>query len=172
MNAALKKARIPLASDPRRIAFRIHRDVRFSNDKSPYKTHASAVLHPGGDRTAPGVLYLHLDPAGSFCAAGFYRPENEHLRALRSSIVAKPKPFLNLVQSLGHPLRDEEALKRLPRGFEDADESLWPYLKMKSFVTSMPMSTEQVCADDAVEGIVGFAKDAFPLLRWGWSALT
>ena len=56
--------------DPKRAIFRIHRDVRFSKDKKPYKTNAGATLTRDGEKRSPGVLYIHVDPEGSFAASG------------------------------------------------------------------------------------------------------
>lgn len=55
---------LPLAGDPAKSQFRLHRDIRFSKDKSPYKTHISAVLTRGGGRMSPGMAYIHIEPEG------------------------------------------------------------------------------------------------------------
>lgn len=54
--------------EPKKAVFRIYRDVRFAKDKSPYKTHIGAVLARDGQKLSPGVLYLHVEPAGCFAA--------------------------------------------------------------------------------------------------------
>src|SRR5271165_2042265 len=59
---ALRKARIPIAADPRHAHFRIYRDIRFSRDKSPYKTNLGTYLPYKGIRGAPGGLYIHIEP--------------------------------------------------------------------------------------------------------------
>ncbi|MEJ0098002.1 MAG: DUF2461 domain-containing protein [Bauldia sp.] len=68
---------IALKSGGKRSIFRIHRDVRFAKDKSPYKTHCGAVMTRSGSKGDNGLLYLHIDPEGegSFVAAGFHMPE-------------------------------------------------------------------------------------------------
>ena len=65
---------IPLAPIAKNPVFRIYRDVRFSHDKSPYKTNVGAALYREGDKGRPGLLYIHVEPGGSFLAAGFYHP--------------------------------------------------------------------------------------------------
>src|SRR5690349_10339043 len=62
---ALRKARIPIAADPRRSTFRIYRDIRFSHDKRPYKTNLGAYLPADGTRDEPGGLYIHIEPGES-----------------------------------------------------------------------------------------------------------
>ncbi len=171
VNDALRIKGVPFASDPRRLSFRIYRDTRFSPDKSPYKTHASAVLYRHGDRSAPGVLYIHIDPAEPFLAAGFHMPDKELLRELRVAIARDPKSFRAIVAKVeraGLSMRAGETLTRLPRGFENVDQSIAEYVKRKSYVVSQPLEPDDVQSANLVQRIVSFAKDAMPLLEWGW----
>src|SRR5579864_7469395 len=69
---AMRKAKIPLGANPAGSVFRIYRDIRFSPDKSPYKTNLGAYLPYRGIRGAPGGLYIHVAPKESFAVAGFY----------------------------------------------------------------------------------------------------
>ena len=73
--ARLAKAKIPIKGDRKSSLFRIHRDVRFSNNKDPYKTNAGVALTRSGAKSDPGVLYFHLSPEECFFAAGFHRLE-------------------------------------------------------------------------------------------------
>ncbi len=75
LTAAFTKRKIPLRGDGKRSIFRLNRDIRFSKDKSPYKTHAGAVMTRSGSKKDNGLLYIHIDPTGCFTAAGFYMPE-------------------------------------------------------------------------------------------------
>src|SRR5437870_6030218 len=100
VTAALAEAGIPLAGDPARSIFRIYRDVRFSPDKRLYKTHAGAVLTRSGRRRDPGLLYLHVAPAESMVAAGFWHPEPDLLRRLRQAVLNDPEAFLAVVDGL------------------------------------------------------------------------
>src|SRR6476619_7498956 len=68
LTATCAKQRIPLKADGKRSIFRLNRDVRFSKDKSPYKTHAGAVMTRSGGKNDPGVLYIHVSPEGCFAA--------------------------------------------------------------------------------------------------------
>ncbi len=101
LGLALTVEGIDLACDPKRAMFRIHRDVRFSKDKRPYKAHVSAALTRDGEKSAPGLIYVHVDPKGSFVAAGFYNPEPPALQRLRQQIVGKPKDINEIVAKLG-----------------------------------------------------------------------
>lgn len=174
VNDALKKKRIPIASDPRRLSFRIYRDTRFSNDKSPYKTHASAVLHRHGNRETPGLLYLHIDPVQSFLAAGFHMPDSAQLRMLRQAMAEDPRAFRAMIAKIeraGLALGDGDALTRLPRGFERVDESIAEYVKRKSIVAHTNLQRSDLLSPALVERVTGFASSAMPLLTWGWNAL-
>jgi uncharacterized protein (DUF2461 family) len=64
LNAAFDARALPLAGDPKKSVFRIHRDVRFSKDKRPYKTHVSATLTRDGQKLSPGLVYVHIEPEG------------------------------------------------------------------------------------------------------------
>ena len=89
----LAKRGIPLSGDPKKAIFRVYRDVRFSKEKLPYKTHAGAILTRDGIKGASGVLYVHIDPEGCFLAAGFHNPDREQLAAIREAIYIAPDRF-------------------------------------------------------------------------------
>lgn len=167
---------LPLQGDPRRALFRLHRDIRFSKDKRPYKTHAGAALTRDGAKMSPGVLYIHVDPEGSFVAAGFYQPEPTALAAIRSALAAKPAAFPALQKRLaaaGLPLEpDGEALKRLPRGYEGvSDPVLGEALRRRSFIVRRPLAAEALADPGLVDQIAAFAGEAAPLLAFGWAAI-
>ncbi len=100
VGAALHEAGLPLAGDHRHGIFRIYRDVRFSPDKRLYKTHAGAVLTRSGRKRDPGLLYLHVAPAKSLVAAGFWHPEPGLLLRLRRAILDDPEAFLAIADGL------------------------------------------------------------------------
>jgi uncharacterized protein (TIGR02453 family) len=173
--AELARRRIPLTGDMKRSMFRIHRDVRFSKDKSPYKTHAGAVLTRDGTKNSPGLLYIHVSPEGSFTASGFYHPEPEQLAALRRAIATRPERFEAVERALQKArlsLGRDEALKRLPRGFEELPAGKTAEnLKLKSFVVHREISEDALGRPRLVKVIADFAEEALPLLRFGWEAI-
>ncbi len=174
VSAQLKKAKLPLYGDPHRSLFRINRDIRFSKDKRPYQTHASAALTRDGEKHSPGVLYIHIDPAGSFVAAGFYCPEPQTLLAMRQGLVANPSGWGKVERALVKaelPLATDEALVRVPRGFEDAPEKLAAVLKLKNWVVRRELTATDISRPSLVDQIVTLASDAKPLLNFGWDAL-
>lgn len=165
---------LPLGRDTKRAIFRVNRDVRFGNDKRPYKTNASAALTRSGAKSAPGVLYIHVEPSGSFVAAGFYHPEPADLQFMRERIVAKRAQWAKTIVALAKAdlqLSREDTLVRTPKGFEEAAPDLATDLKLKSWVTSRPLAEAELADAALADRIVAFALDARPLLAFGWAAL-
>jgi len=118
---------LPLEGDPKRSSFRIHRDTRFSNDKTPYKTQIGSIWYrQDSGKDGAGILYFHLAAEGCFAAAAFYRPAAEVLGAIRERIRVHPDRFLAMQASLaaGSMVLDpSDCLTRMPRGFEDLKDS-------------------------------------------------
>src|SRR5258706_15675223 len=112
--------------------FRIDRDIRFSEDKSPYKTpaacwfrHSAADHRVGGDAEAGSAgLYFHLQPRQSFVGAGIWMPPRPALDKIRDAIADDPGGFGRIIKRPAARRRyggvdDETMLKRMPRGFRD-----------------------------------------------------
>jgi uncharacterized protein (TIGR02453 family) len=175
LSAALAKAKIPLKGDRKTSLFRINRDVRFAKDKSPYKTNVGAVMTRGGAKNDIGLLYFHVALDGCFAAAGFYRCEPEELGRIRATIVRSPKAWKQMIAKLakaGLKPSDEYAMKRNPRGFEDVeDEEIAAAFRLKSIICRRPIAEGKLREPGLVGELVAFARDALPLLEWGWSAV-
>lgn len=174
---ALRRAKIPIDADPRRAVFRIYRDVRFSRDKSPYKTNLGTYLPYRGMRDAPGGLYVHVAPRESFAATGFYQMEKDQLARWRTAMASEPKRFAGVLRALernGVAIGEHgEALKRMPRGFEDqAASPIARYFRVQSFMTSETLSDDDLMGEALVERCIGLVKRSKPLLEYGWQLLT
>ena len=160
----LRKLSKQLVADPRPVGgsmFRIYRDVRFSKDKSPYKTHVGVHFPLGGGVHGPGY-YLHLEPRECFVAAGMWQPEPEALQLIRQAIADRPADWRKASGDLGE---DENALKRPPRGF-DADHPMIEDIKRKSFTGSLRLSEGQLTGEDAMREFIGTCKELSPLMRF------
>lgn len=167
-------AGLPLKGDAKRSIFRLHRDVRFSADKRPFQTHASAVLSQTGDKRSPGVLYMHVEPERSFAAVGFYGPDTFQLRALRDGIADDPAGWGKMIGQLagaGYALDASDALLRSPRGFEQAAPEVRNALRLRSLVVMRPLAAEDVKSKKLPDVLAQFALDAAPLLNFGWACL-
>ena len=173
--AAFARAGVPLKGDRKASLFRLNRDIRFSKDKSPYKTHAGAVLTRGGAKDDAGLFYIHVAPDECFAAAGFYHPKPEELSAMRRAIVRAPKAYEKVAKGLDKAkvrFREEESLKRLPRGFETiAEPAIAAAVMRKSHVGSKPIDPTRLASPNLVDDLVAFARQALPLLQWGWAAI-
>lgn len=128
-----------------RSLFRIHRDTRFSANKSPYKTHAAAQFRHrlGQDVHVPG-FYIHLEPDQCFLGAGMWMPEPENLRRIRAAIARQDDRWLELRQQL--ELDGEGKLTRPPKGYS-ADHPLIEDLKQRSFTVSLSLREEEVLSE-------------------------
>lgn len=167
---------MPLEGDPKRSSFRIHRDTRFSNDKSPYKTQVGTVWYrQGSGKDGAGVLYFHLAAEGCFVAAAFYYPDTEVLGAIRECIRVRPDRFLTMQDELtaaGMALDTSDSLARMPRGFEDMKDSpVAPALRLRSFIVRRPLALKVTTGPQLVPAIADLAAAALPLLRFGWAAV-
>ncbi len=168
----LEKISPHVVADPRPVGgsvFRIHRDLRFSKDKRPYKTHAGIYFNHalGKQLDAPG-FYLHLEPGNCFFASGLWHPGTEALRALRSAIVAKPLRWRRILSARGFRERfhlSGRSLQRTPRGFEP-DHPLIEDLKRRDFVLEAPLSEAEVCAPDFSARYAKLCKAASPFMEF------
>jgi uncharacterized protein (TIGR02453 family) len=154
MGPELRRLSPHLEADPRPTGgslFRIHRDIRFSRDKSPYKDHTGIQFRheAGKDAHAPG-LYLHLKPRECFVGAGIWRPDTGAARRIRTAIAGDPGGWRAALRDLdraGDWEQYGERLKRPPRGF-DADHALVEELKRKTWITMTPLTQREVTRAD------------------------
>ena len=159
--------------DLKSCVFRIYRDVRFSKDKSPYKTNLGAFIAPGGKKTMAPGYYFHIQPAMFFSAAGKHMPDSAELLKIRKAIASKTKVFLKIVEDKKFRQRfgdlDGDRLTKPPKGF-DAEHPAIEYLKLKSFTVSEEFSAKDAVSKDypkmlaesfkAAYGLVSFLRDA------------
>jgi uncharacterized protein (TIGR02453 family) len=154
-----------LVADPRPVGgsmFRIYRDVRFSKDKSPYKTHAGAHF-PSGGKGAPGPgYYVHLDPAGCFIGGGIWMPEAETLRQIRDRIAERPSEW---TKARGKLDGAKDALTRAPRGF-DPDDPMIEDIKRKSFTSSVPITLAQAVGPNLMQTFIRSCEGMAPMMRF------
>ena len=159
-------------ADPRKAGgsmFRIHRDVRFSKDKSPYKTHVGAQFRheAGRDAHAPG-FYLHLEPGGVFVGVGLWRPETAVAGRIRQAMVDDPESWIAASRTdafVADWRLTGESLKRPPRGFDKA-HPLLEDLKRKDFIAVIELEDEAVFEADFLHRFAGLCRSSAPLMRW------
>jgi uncharacterized protein (TIGR02453 family) len=162
--------------DARLSIFRNYRDVRFSHDKRPYKTHAACwfyhrdsdakVGHDGGG----AGFYFHLEPGGGEIGGGLWRPGPPVLRKLRDAIAADPKGFARAADSLSMRRRYDGIdtnymLTRLPRGF-DASHPAARWLRYQSFTAGRTMTDAEMIRPDLAKRVALEYAALRPLVRW------
>ena len=164
-------------ADPRPVGgslFRIHRDVRFSKDKSPYKTHVGIHFRHAAakDAHAPGY-YLHLEPGQVFFGCGLWHPDARTARRIRQAIVDDPASWRRVGRSKRFARRlalAGDSLKRPPRDFP-ADHPLVEDLKRKDFIADCKLKQSEVTRRDFHAHFVELCADGAPLMRFVCGAL-
>ncbi|HUQ67508.1 MAG TPA: DUF2461 domain-containing protein [Flavitalea sp.] len=175
ISAAIIKSLSPIDESiahlqPKDSMFRINRDVRFSKDKSPYKTNMGIYFSKGGKKGNTAGYYLHVEPGKSFIAAGLWMPLAPELKKVRQEIDYSwdefRKIFLNnkFKSIFGELDRNAESvLSRPPKGY-DNDNPAIEVLKLKSFIASTELSDEDLTSKNCVKKIVGHFQTLKPLV--------
>lgn len=166
--------------DPRSSLFRIHRDIRFSRDKSPYKTHAAFwIFHraPGrgvGQTVDGGAgFYFHLEPGASLVAAGLWMPPRPKLQLVRDAIADDPGAWESVVlaapfvRRFGGLNEDDPGvlLKRLPRGYAPGHPAE-RWLKFNSFTVSRALPDTAVLSPTLASAVMRDFTAMLPFSRW------
>jgi uncharacterized protein (TIGR02453 family) len=140
--------------------FRINRDIRFSKDKSPYKSHLSIWFSSGVKGQNRSGYYVHLEKGGSFIAGGIYAPEANDLKKIRKEIaffqddleaILDEKQFKSIYGSFDR--NETNTLKNAPKDFEK-DHPAIELLKLKSFTVSRQFDSNEILENDFVPNTV------------------
>ncbi len=156
--------------EPKHCVFRINRDVRFSKDKSPYKTNFGAYIVPGGKKSGNAGYYIHIEPEGCFLAGGVYAPPADRLKALRTEIYENTEDFKKILadstfKKLYSNLYDKDMLKTAPKGFPKDFEDI-DLLKYKHYIASRNVDDNIVVSDNFVDEVRNTFKAAYPLNKF------
>lgn len=156
--------------DAKKCIFRIYRDIRFSPDKTPYKTHFGAGFRVQGLQKSSGY-YLHIDPDESFVSCGHYMLDATQLKKVRKGISADYEYFKSLLdephfrKEIGNLYRDNDTLKNVPKGFEPNDPAA-EYLKLKKFYVFRDIPNNILTKDSLTDFISSSYKTMQPLSRF------
>ncbi len=149
--------------------FRIFKDVRFSKDKSPYKTHFGAFISPGGRKSPYAGYYLHLEPGASFLGGGIYGPDTTLLKALREEVVDNAAEFRELLEDTEFKALfgglSGERLVNVPRGFPK-DHEASDLIKHKHFVVMHATADAFWSQEDALERTARVFEQQHPFNSW------
>ena len=157
--------------DVKDCVFRIYRDIRFSTDKTPYKTHFGVyIASAGGRKSQRGGYYLHLDPAGCFIAVGVWCPPPNILKALRQSVCDNIDELNEIRNETGFntyfkTFFEEDKLKNVPAGFprDFPDAEL---LKLKHYMVEYKLDDKILNASDFVLQLAQIARAGYPLNKF------
>jgi uncharacterized protein (TIGR02453 family) len=166
----LRKLNPPFMADPSPVGgsmMRIYRDIRFSHDKSPYKTAVAAHFPLANLKRQSGpALYLHLEPGQSSIGGGVWRPEPPMAKKIRDAIVRDPKRWRRITRQPKFKTTytmTGESLKRPPRGYEP-DDPLADDLRRKDFIVSARLADRHVTSRGFIEFVIDRYKTSAPLM--------
>jgi uncharacterized protein (TIGR02453 family) len=153
--------------DPKKCVMRIYRDVRFSLDKTPYKsnfgigklTSRKNVMHIG--------YYMHIQPGASFIAGGSWMPQTDQLKAIRQEIDYNPESLKSIVDApefkrLFGDFSKQEQLKTVPREYSADNENI-ELLKLKSFVAAHNLTDRELEKEGVIKNIAAICSKIYPL---------
>lgn len=155
----------------KKCTFRINRDIRFSKDKTPYKTNMGASLDRGGKKSIYAGYYIHLEPGGkSFIGGGLWMPMPHETKKVRQEIDYCLDEFRSIVESkkfkavYGDLYAGEDAsLKKIPQGFE-ADNPAAAYLRLKSWLAMKPMTDVEMTSTDLTKKVLSAFETLQPFI--------
>lgn len=140
--------------------YRIYRDIRFSADKSPFKTHIGVYICKGGKNSELAGYYIHFEPGNCMVAGGVWCPSKENLEYIRRYIYNDPQSYLNVINQKtfadNFAMMDDK-LKTAPKGYPKDFEYI-DLIRYKSFVPFKNFSDEDFCADDFEDNITRHLK--------------
>ncbi|MEZ4586242.1 MAG: DUF2461 domain-containing protein [Gemmatimonadales bacterium] len=183
MDVRLGEIAPEIIGDPRRSMFRINRDIRFSKDKSPYKTNAGCWFYhrDAGKRVGQEAeggsagFYFHFEPSGCFAAGGIWMPPRGSLAKIRDAIAEAPRTLTGIVGAPAFkrrfgPLDSEAKLTRVPRGY-DPEHPAADYLKLQSFTVHREIEPAVVGSRRLLGRLSADFERMLPLVRWINAAL-
>ena len=157
--------------NPKRSIFRIYRDIRFSSDKTPYKTHIAAhfVLRGMPKGFIGSGYYIQIEPGEFFAGGGIYLPDSDQLKKIRKAIATHGKEFLSIVEN--QRFRKQFApfewskLQRVPKGY-DENHPMAEWLKFKQFFVGVSLPELKCTNESLVNDVADICEAAAPLVRF------
>jgi uncharacterized protein (TIGR02453 family) len=157
------------AMDPKDCLFRIYRDIRFSPDKRPYKTHFGSYIARGGTKSTRAGYYIHLSPEGSFMGGGIYMPGPDVLKALRNAIYDQPDAFAEIIENPAfrklYPEIDGEKLKTNPKGYSPEFKYI-DLLRYKSYAFTTTLDKSAVENGELIAVVMEAFRTLYPVNRF------
>ena len=152
--------------------FRINRDVRFSKDKSPYKTNLGAAFTKGGKKAIVAGYYFHCEPGQAFVGGGLWMPDADVVKKVRQEIdysfdefskIIKNKKFIAQYKNL--EITDETSLTREPKGYEKNNPAI-QFIKLKSWLAMSSLTDAELTDKNLTKKIVAAFEALQPLIEF------
>jgi len=153
--------------------FRIYRDVRFSRDKTPYKTHFGAYMASGGRKSRDAGYYMHISPEEFFIAGGSHSPDKENLKVIRQEILFRPDEYVQITDDLktaGYVQMSSDRLKNGPADFPK-DSPHIELIKDKHYIFSKIIELSDKGANELRSEVSEQFKGFYPLTTFLNSAM-
>ena len=153
--------------------FRINRDIRFSKDKSPYKTNFGASINKGGRKAMNSAgYYFHLEPGQCFVGGGLYQPMPDELKKVRQEIDYNFNEFKKIIGSRKFKSfygdldkSDEFLLRRVPKGYEP-DNPAAEFLRLKSYIAFIKLDDSALISKELLKKTLTAFEILMPLLNF------
>lgn len=157
------------ALNPKDCVFRIFRDVRFSNDKRPFKSNYGCFIARGGRKSGFAGYYLHLQPGECFLSGGIYMPPPEYLYAIRQEIYYHPQNYIELIENKEFKstftVEYSDKLKTAPKGYPKDWEHL-DLIKNRNYAFGHRVEESELYASDFLTKAIEVFKIIYPLNRY------
>jgi len=155
--------------NPKNCLFRINRDIRFSADKSPYKTNLGSFVVEGGKKSGLGGYYLHIEPGGSFLGGGIHMPPSAALKAIRTEIYNFTDEFIEIVENESFKNAfggiSGDKLKSAPQGFDKSFDYI-DLLKYKSYTVFDTISDDEITNPSYLQKVLEHFKTMQPFIAF------
>jgi len=155
--------------EPKKCITRLNRDLRFSKDKTPYKTDYYIVLNKNGKNSPAAFYFLHIEPGNCFVGGGVYNPQPEQLKKIRQEIDYSFEEWSAIIndklfkKTFASGINNSGVLSRVPKEFGEANQAS-QFLKMKGFYTMEKISDKEIISGDTFEKINFYFKTTKPLV--------
>jgi uncharacterized protein (TIGR02453 family) len=155
-----------IGTEPKKCIFRLHRDIRFSKDKRPYKDNMGAFINREGRKGMDGGYYFHVQPGQSMLAGGVYMPPSDVLKKIRQEIDYNPDPVYKFMDNPNFKnyfgTFQGDRLKKAPKGY-DPDHPNIELLKLKSYVVVHALKDDDLLQPDFLDYTSKVFKAMYPL---------
>jgi uncharacterized protein (TIGR02453 family) len=157
--------------DPKKCITRLNRDLRFSKDKTPYKTDYYIILNPKGKNSSSAFYYVHIEPNNCFVGGGVYNPQPNELKKIRNKINNSFVEWHTIISNqefrkkFPTGIHNSGKLLRSPKEFDDNNPAI-EFLKMKGFYTQENITDKEMQSNLVLEKIIDYFKYVKPLVDY------